>query len=309
MWKYLTESDQEKTNGRNKPSGQIRYDRPGRPIHNLDAGKLPRIAIKFQDRLPNMKVDEKRVQVIFHRLGMRGDTLIQRLQVIKEQTFNDKQQLTAANPGWNPQKDARLLSLGKFINVCERTQFGLHILGSMLDDDWYQSNMENETQQDPEYKMILTVEFEKSLKYGFGMSLFTVIESSFRIFLRSIDPTACKGATTAFDSIHKCLLGSKHLNFPAVDRQAADELLEIVRLVRNLIHNDGVYFDEYGSDKTVIYRGVQYQFYHSKPVDFVYWDLLLTLVDDLRRLLIQVISHPRIVMQIQVTDPFMAYYT
>jgi len=87
--------DQEKTNGRNKPSGQIKYDRPGRPLHNLDAGKLPRIAIKFQDRLPNMKVDEKRVQVIFHRLGMRGDTLIQRLQVIKEQTFNDKQQLTA----------------------------------------------------------------------------------------------------------------------------------------------------------------------------------------------------------------------
>ena len=33
---------QENTNGRNKPSGQIRYDRPGRPLHNLDAGKLPR---------------------------------------------------------------------------------------------------------------------------------------------------------------------------------------------------------------------------------------------------------------------------
>ncbi len=256
-----------------------------------------------------MKADEKRAQVIFHRLGMRGDTLIQRLQAIKEQAFNDKQRLTAANPGWNPQKDARLLSLGKFINVCERTQFGLHILGKMLDDDWYQSNMENETQQDPEYKMILTVEFEKSLKYGFGMSFFTVIESSFRIFLRAVDPTACKGATTTFDSIHKSLLGSKQLNFPAADRQAAEELLEMIRLVRNLIHNDGVYFDEDGNGKTITYQEVQYQFYHGKPVDFISWDLLLTLAEDIRRLLIQVVSHPKIAVQSEVTDPFMAYYT
>jgi hypothetical protein len=46
-----------------------------------------------------MKLDEKRVQVIFYRLGMSGDILIQRLQTIKEQAFNDKQQLVAANLG------------------------------------------------------------------------------------------------------------------------------------------------------------------------------------------------------------------
>jgi hypothetical protein len=255
-----------------------------------------------------MKPDEKRVQVIFHRLGMSGDALIQRLQDIKEQAFNDKQQLTTANPGWNPYKDARLLSLGKFINVCERTQFGLYILGKMLDNDWYQSNMANETQQDPDYKMILTVEFEKSLKYGFGMSLFTLIESSFRIFLRAVDPTACKGATTTFDSIYKSLLGFKQLNFPSADKQNVETLLDFIRLVRNLIHNDGVYFDEDGKDKSVTYRGVQYQFYHGKPVDFVYWNLLLTLADDIRGLLVQVIYHPRIAIQSQVIDPFMAYY-
>jgi hypothetical protein len=256
-----------------------------------------------------MKPDEKRAQVIFHRLGMPGYVLLQRIQVIKEQALNDKQQLTVANTGWNPQKDARLLSLGKFINITERTQFGLHILGKMLDDEWYQSNMENETQQDPDYKMILTVEFEQSLKYGFGMSLFTLVESSFRIFLRAVDTTACKGATTTFDSIHKSLLGSKHLNFPTADRKVADELLDFVRFTRNLIHNDGVYFDEGGNDKTATYQGVPYLFYHGKPVDFVYWDLLLVLADDIRRLLTQVISHPRIASQGQVTDPFMAYYT
>jgi hypothetical protein len=256
-----------------------------------------------------MKPDENRVQVIFHRLGMRGDILIQRLQAVKESAFNDKQRLTTANPGWNPQKDARLLSLGKFINVCERTQFGLHILGKLLDDDWYQSNLDDETQQDPAYKMILTVEFEKSVKYGFGISLFTLVESSFRVFLRAVDPVTCKGATSAFDSIHKSMLGSRQLNFPVVDRKASEELLDFVRLVRNLIHNDGVYFDEDGNDKTVTYRDSQYHFYHGKPVDFVYWDLLLTLADDIRRLLVQVISHPKIATQSQVTDLFAAHYS
>jgi hypothetical protein len=255
-----------------------------------------------------MKPDKKRVQIVLQLLGMPGDTLIQRLQVIKANAFNDKQQLTTANPGWSSQKDTRLLSLGKFINVCERTQFSLHILGKLLDDDWYQSNMENETQQDLDYKTILTVEFEKSVKYGFGMSLFTLIESSFRVFLRAVDPVACRGATGAFASIHKSLLGSKQLDFPAADRQAAEELLDFVRLIRNLIHNDGVYFDEDGNDKTITYRGSQYHFYHSKPVDFVYWDLLLTLADDIRRLLIQLISHPKIAIQSQVTDPFAAHY-
>lgn len=60
-----------------------------------------------------MNPDEKRAQVIFHRLGMRGDALMQRLQAIKVQAFNDKQQLTTANPSWNPKKEARLLSFGK----------------------------------------------------------------------------------------------------------------------------------------------------------------------------------------------------
>ncbi len=254
-------------------------------------------------------LDDKRVRVILHRLGMNGEVITQRLQTIKETAFNDKLRLITVHPGWNAQKDARLLSLGKFVNVCDRTQFGLHILGKLLDDEWYQQNMENESQQDPQYKMILTVEYEKSLKYGFGMSLFTLIESSFRIFLRSIDPKACNGATAAFDSIYKSLLGPKQLSFSVNDRKESEQLLDFMRLIRNLIHNDGVYFDKVGNDSIVMYRDVEYSFFHGKPVDFVYWNLLLTLADDLQRLLTQVISQEKISSPAQVVDPFMAYFS
>jgi hypothetical protein len=94
----------------------------------------------------------------------------------------------------------------------------------------------------------------------------------------------------------------------ATDRQSADQLLDLVRPLRNLIHNDGVYFDEDGNDKTVTYRGVEYWFHHGQPVAFVYWSLLLSLADDSRQLLTQVVSHPRIAGLSQVTDPFMAVH-
>src|SRR5262245_40976755 len=146
-----------------------------------------------------VRIDHSRANVILHRLGMNGDVLNQHLQDLKERVFQDKAHLATTNPSWNVQQDARLLSLSKFINIVERTQFSLHILGKLLDEDWYQANLDHPTQQEADYKLILTVEIERSTKYSFGMSLFTLIETSSRIILRSIDPLACRGATMNFD--------------------------------------------------------------------------------------------------------------
>ncbi len=251
-----------------------------------------------------MKIDKRRARAITQRLGMPGDVIIQRLQIVKENTFIEKQNLTTAHPNWNIQKDARLLMLGKLINICEITQFSLHLLRKALDDEWYQSNLTHKTQQDPEYRMILTIEWERATKYRFGMSLFTLTESSFRVFLRSIDSTACKGATSPFESISKSLLGPKQLGFAGADRKVAEELLDFIRIIRNLIHNDGVFFDEDGKDKVATYRDRQYILYNGKPVDFVSWKLLLDLADDIQRLLSQVISQPKICSRSEVLDPY-----
>lgn len=253
-------------------------------------------------------MDERRAGVLMQRLGMRGDVLIQRLQAIKENTFLEKQNLSTANPNWNSQKDARLLVLRRFIHIFEFTQFNLHLLGKALDEEWYQSIVENKTQQEPEYQMFLTIEWEKVTKYRFGMSLFTLIESSFRVFLRNIDPAACKGATSSFESIYKSLLGPKHLDLARPDRELAEELLNFIRTIRNLIHNDGVFFDEKGKDKVITYRGVPYNFNNGKPVEFVTWELLLDLAENIQRLLVQVISNPFIISQTDLVDPFMSYF-
>jgi hypothetical protein len=249
------------------------------------------------------RLNKERINIIVSRFGMRGDILLKRLQNIKEHAFRERTQLLTQYPSWNPEQDARAKSLQKLINVIERTQFQVHIIGKLLDDDWCQHNLENETQQGRDYKKMLIVELEITTKYGFGMSLFTLLESYFRIFLRAIDPAACNGATSAFANIYQSLLGSKKLRLPSNDKKAAFELLEFIRLIRNLIHNDGIYFAEDGQDRNVKYKGNSYIFYHGKRVKFVYWDLLLTLADDIRILLVKVVSHQKVSNLSQIIDP------
>ena len=72
------------------------------------------------------------IAIIFARFGMRGDILLQRLQQIKESAFQDRSSLSAKNPSWDTRRDARLRSLQKLINIIDRTQFQVHIIGKLL---------------------------------------------------------------------------------------------------------------------------------------------------------------------------------
>jgi hypothetical protein len=188
--------------------------------------------------------------------------------------------------------------------VLEVTQFGVYFLDKLADDDWCEENLTGGNQQKSDYKELLTTELETSLKYRLGMSFFTTIENYFRIFLRAIDSTACNGATGNFGNIYPCLLGANQLNFSATERNNAIELLDFVRLIRNLIHNDGVYFATNGQDKSVTYSDTMYSFYNGKRVDFVFWKLLLEIANNILELLVKVISHEKIIEQNQIIDPF-----
>lgn len=251
-----------------------------------------------------MNINQRRADIILHRLGMNGITLQRRLADIQESVLRDKEQLIAAHPVWDL-RDARIRSLYRLFGILGGAGLGIHFLGKLLDDDWWQENERTSMPQDA--KDAYTVNLEMSVKYGFGMGFFTSLEASFRTFLRAIDPEVCKKSTAPFKNIYQCLLGAKQLGFSPADRKAAENLLNFVRLIRNLIHNNGVYFDEEDEDKREAYDGAEYHFRHGKPVDFVSWELLLKLADDIRQLLVQVISHKKIATIDQIEDLFVAY--
>jgi hypothetical protein len=144
-------------------------------------------------------------------------------------------------------------------------------------------------------------EYDGFLKIGFVQAVFLAIESSLRVFLRALDPTACKGGMAEFKSIYECLFKSKLYVCP-ID---GVELLDLLRNIRNTVHNNGVFFNPKGSDTSVKWAGQNYVFKHGLPVDFVTWDLIIYAADVVRKLLRSVTEDASLqAITTEITEPY-----
>lgn len=231
------------------------------------------------------------------RITAEGAKIVSRLESIQQKTFDDQKRLGGAHPTWEPQLDARFTAFSKLVNGLNSTKLSVIFIETCLQDHtWWRDNFPAITVHDRENN---THNFVLSAKHNFGMSLFILVENTLRIFLRAIDPAACSGGTEAFDSIYACLLRSKL----SISPPEAFELLELVRLVRNTIHNDGVYRHKKGLDDAVTYKGVTYTFNNGKPINFVTWNFLLMIAEDIRDLLIQIASDKVVAdLGVQIVD-------
>jgi len=74
-----------------------------------------------------------------------------------------------------------------------------------------------------------------------------------RIIIRGVSPGAFKDGRGNFKDICKTLQSTNFSKYEC--------LIELLRLVRNTIHNNGVYFpDKIGDNRPVTYRGITYNF-------------------------------------------------
>lgn len=204
---------------------------------------------------------------------------------------------------WN---DARLTAIANFGGVIDSTNLAFHFISKNLlppDNPWWGSYEPSYPGFDDRGRSSLVNGFNTGfVKVAFIQSLFATLDSKFRIFLRELDPAACSGGTDAFHSVYT-VLRSRLTSVPA----DADDLVKLLRLVRNTIHNNGVYFDKRGRDDRVTYKGVTYDFEHGKPVNFVRWEWLLERLEDVRELLFRVVNDPIIFgIPHEIVDPFAA---
>jgi hypothetical protein len=117
---------------------------------------------------------------------------------------------------------------------------------------------------------------------------FAILESSLRKFLKSIDPEACEKGTAAFESIYKCLL--KELSL-----QEYIPLLDLFRIFRNVIHNNGYYFHKSGNSQTITYKDEIYNFEIGKQANGLKFSILTELIkNDLCELYVGIVEHPKI---------------
>jgi len=181
---------------------------------------------------------------------------------------------------FNPDKDARITSFVKLINVFNSLLLTFAFARKGIDEgDWKESN------EGDEFSLWIQ-NFDDFVKIGYIHNISLVIESSFRIFLRALDPKACGRGMSEFKSIYECLFKSK-LAEPPSD---GVELLNFFRLIKNTFHNNGVYFHQSGVNSTINWKGQIYEFKQGKPVDFVTWDFVLNFSNDLRGLLRKVVE-------------------
>lgn len=146
--------------------------------------------------------------------------------------------LERQHPLWVTTKDARRTYFSRLANDIESAELALKFLDeSLAHTDWWAANYG--PLPSPRDTGIYIVEFSQFTKTALLQLAFGTVESACRVFLRAVDAGACEGGTREFKSIYECLLRTKLQLAEADDRVA---LLDVLRELRNTIHNHGVYF-------------------------------------------------------------------
>jgi hypothetical protein len=221
------------------------------------------------------------------------------IQALRHRALAGRDALQHAHPTWPLGQDARLTAFGKFVNSLNATQLALMFLDQhLLDQGWWEeSGLTRPMGRDFE---VAVVEFSQFAKSGFLQGIFSDVESTFRLVLRAIDSGACDGGTAEFQSIYRVLLGTK-LRVPRADWEP---LLELWRLLRNTVHNNGVHFHRRGANAQVLYKGVSYDFAHGNPVEFASWPFLVSAAGGLLDLLLATVrAHEVVSVPGPIVDP------
>ncbi|MFC1495727.1 hypothetical protein ACFL6W_10635 [Thermodesulfobacteriota bacterium] len=226
--------------------------------------------------------------------------LRKRMSEISQDAMNDRQAVISLYPSFNSEIDIRISSIGRLLTTFNATVLSLTLMNKyLMSSDWWYKNI-NSSYTDSEI-----IKYVAGYSWAHRASLiyntFACIESSFRIMLRAIDPSACSNALGSFKSVYDYLLNSKLSCCP----NEGIEFLDLFRLLRNTVHNNGVYFHRSGRDETVHWQGNDYEFRQEIPVDFVNWSFCITIANESRKLLKTVVENP-ILREIdqEITDPF-----
>jgi len=225
--------------------------------------------------------------------------LIEQIQRVRDRTADDKTAVTGLYSFASPDHDARITAFGKLVNVLNSVQLAFTFASKqLLHKPWWDAIAR--TPIPDADKQVYANEFANSTKIGLVHALCSSVEGSLRLFLRALDPVACNGGTAEFNSIYDCLFNSKL----ASAQDDGTQLLDLLRLVRNTIHNNGVHFSPRGGSVTLNWQGDTYEFSRGVPVDFVTWEFFVEVADSLRTLLCETVEDVSVrKIAVQTDDP------
>jgi len=207
--------------------------------------------------------------------------LSERIEEIRLHCLGDGNTLINAYR-WDKKRDLRITSIKRLT----RLMIGLNV--SFI----YLSNSDQEKiLESIRLAFEKGVEIERYLKInelflinGFVPSLLFIAESVLRDYLRFLDEETYESNKRNIINVCKYLLVDK-LEWEFVRFDCS--VINFLRLIRNTLHNNGVHIPLSEKEKniTVEYKGNDYPFLYGERPNFVTWDLLLDIADDIRSLL------------------------
>jgi hypothetical protein len=218
---------------------------------------------------------------IYEKLKAEAIPITDKLSILVQDFLKIRENLESSYPLWE-EKDGRLTLFTKLVNTTNSTLIALSTSYGYIEHVF--------KGVDEKDAKILGHEYFNFVKIGYTHALFSVIESSLRLFMRGLAPTAHNGGTGNFKPLYDDLLVNR-LSSPQTDLV---KLLDLFRYVRNSIHNNGVFFNSSGVDETVKYNGKNYEFKHGQLIDFVDWYFLLFITDELKSKLVYLVNDANI---------------
>lgn len=108
---------------------------------------------------------------------------------------------------------------------------------------------------------VLTNDYFMVMLIGYIQILFSILDSKFRCFLLNLDPNALSGKRDSFYDVYTCPL-------KRVKKTQYQEFIRFFSLIRNTIHNNGMYVKATKRYDSIEYRGKKYEFKHKEIVNY-----------------------------------------
>lgn len=224
--------------------------------------------------------------------------LISRSIELRSSFFKTCKQVINDYPWFNQKKDARITFFTKSFAVLDSITlcfiFGDKYLGK---NPWWISIAKQYSLKLPESSIRTAMKdtFDQFVLTACFQLIFSSMESSLRLISKEIDPARYVEMQNSFDSIYSSLFRTLIKNKRRKKRYL--KLMDILRLVRNTIHNNGVYCPTPKRNKPpphsrqITWKGVTCKFTVNRIVKVDnFWELVFRTAADILPIMKEIIS-------------------
>ena len=218
-------------------------------------------------------------------------------KIEREQFFALHRQMVTNHPEWIRNNDARTNLLAKPVNFLLTALANFHLYRYAMHDIRFWEMTIGLNPVPPHEAEAAGFELMTFYRVATFTFLFSSIEHGCRAILRTIDPTA--HSEGAFKTV------SDHLFTRAATVTNASkhiQLLDFMRIMRNTIHNNGVFLPVNGRDIEFVIDSHTYNFISGKRAEFFGWDTTLQILPPIRLLLVDLINAPEVLSCPMIED-------